>query len=537
MLLQDCSESLQDCSESLHERTLKEVRNLIGKVKNGSLESLEMVDTLQRHGISYNFEKEIKSILREHFTWTCNGRSDSDNIYEIALRFRLLRQEGYNVPADVFECFMSQDDNTGKLTFDKKMTEDIIGLTSMYEASLLSIDGEDMLHEAAMFSKNALTASEKLFSSASADTDINGTNSPTLKELVKNTLLNPFHKSLPRFNSWSSKVYPQGPYEWTEAFRKLAILDSEMVASINRREAVQVTRWWKDLGLAKQLNFARDQPLKWYTWSMAILPDPKLSKERLDITKPIAMVYIIDDLFDVYGSLDELTLLTEAITRWECMEELPDCMKACFRALDDITNEISNNVYMKQGWNPTYLIKQAWKDLCDAFLVEARWLTSSHFPSAEEYLRNAIITSGVHVVFVHLFAHLCEDVTGQDLDMLNRLLAISTPTAKILRLWDDLGSATDENQEGRDGSFLDYYIKENHNCSMEGARKHVMEMISDAWRDLNRECLFSPSVLKLLAKVSLNTARMVPLMYTYDKDGCLPRIQTYMKSLMFNASD
>lgn len=50
-------------------------------------------------------------------------------------------------------------------------------------------------------------------------------------------------------------------------------------------------------------------------WPMAILPDPKLSQERVDITKPIAMVYIVDDIFDVYGSLEELTLFTEAVSR------------------------------------------------------------------------------------------------------------------------------------------------------------------------------------------------------------------------------
>ncbi|KAK4759005.1 hypothetical protein SAY87_020306 [Trapa incisa] len=95
----------------------------------------------------------------------------------------------------------------------------------------------------------------------------------------------------------------------------------------------------------------------------------------------------------------------------------------------------------------------------------------------------------------------------------------------------------DENQEGRDGSFVDYYIKENPNCSVEGARKHVMEMISDAWKDLNRECLFSPPFFKLIAQASLNIARMVPLMYAYDENGCLPKIETYMKSLMLNPLD
>lgn len=75
-------------------------------------------------------------------------------------------------------------------------------------------------------------------------------------------------------------------------------------------------RWWKELGLAKELKFARDQPVKWYIWSMACLTDPKLSEERVELTKPISFIYLIDDIFDVYGTLDELILFTEAVNRY-----------------------------------------------------------------------------------------------------------------------------------------------------------------------------------------------------------------------------
>ena len=76
-----------------------------------------------------------------------------------------------------------------------------------------------------------------------------------------------------------------------------------------------IIRWWQDLGLAEELKFARDQPLKWHMWPMAVLPDPSLSEQRVELTKPISMIYIIDDIFDVHGTLDELTFFTEAVNR------------------------------------------------------------------------------------------------------------------------------------------------------------------------------------------------------------------------------
>jgi len=51
-------------------------------------------------------------------------------------------------------------------------------------------------------------------------------------------------------------------------------------------------------------------------WSLACFADPTLSEERVELTKPISLIYIIDDIFDVYGTLDELTLFTEAVCRY-----------------------------------------------------------------------------------------------------------------------------------------------------------------------------------------------------------------------------
>ncbi|KAK4753254.1 hypothetical protein SAY87_022052 [Trapa incisa] len=450
--------------DSMHETRLEEVKSLLIEMtlekKGSSLESLEMLDALYRLGIAYRFEEEIRSILQEHHyhhhhrpTMSTGGHGTS-SLYEVALRFRLLRQEGYLVPAEMFEGFKNKDNNngSGESTFDPDLQKDIMGLTSLYEASHLGMQGEDILDEAAIFSKKALISWEDQFldvgncnfySSSSSNSE------EYLRELMKNTLSNPFHMSLPRFTAKNFRTNLfRGSYKWIEPFKKLAALDSNLVASANRHEILQITSWWRDPGLANEVKLARDQPVKWYIWPMIMLTDPKLSQERIDLTKSIAMVYVIDDIFDVYGSIDDLTLFTEAIKRWESMEGLPDHMKGCFRALDDITNEICSNIYEKHGWNPTRLLRKSWEMLCEAFLVEARWLTTPNAPSTVEYLNNAIVTTGVPVVMAHSFANLSSEgisdqiLTGVlDGSSRDNILEISRLTGKILRLWDDLGSA------------------------------------------------------------------------------------------------
>jgi len=68
-----------------------------------------------------------------------------------------------------------------------------------------------------------------------------------------------------------------------------------------------------DLGLAQQIPVARDQVLKWYMWSMTALQGCSFSRYRVEITKIIALVYVVDDIFDLVGTPEELSLFTEAV--------------------------------------------------------------------------------------------------------------------------------------------------------------------------------------------------------------------------------
>ncbi|MBA0557483.1 hypothetical protein Goshw_029795, partial [Gossypium schwendimanii] len=62
------------------------------------LEKLELIDTVQRLGLSYHFGDEIKKTLRNiSIDRSSTVASNKDNLYATALEFRLLRQHGYKV--------------------------------------------------------------------------------------------------------------------------------------------------------------------------------------------------------------------------------------------------------------------------------------------------------------------------------------------------------------------------------------------------------------------------------------------------------
>lgn len=71
------------------------------------------------------------------------------------------------------------------------------------------------------------------------------------------------------------------------------------------------------MDFASKLPFARDRVIECYFWILGVYFEPKYYFARRTLTKVIAMTSIIDDVYDVYGTLEELDLFTRAIERFE----------------------------------------------------------------------------------------------------------------------------------------------------------------------------------------------------------------------------
>ena len=66
---------------------------------------------------------------------------------------------------------------------------------------------------------------------------------------------------------------------------------------------------------SKKLPFARDRVIECYFWILGVYFEPQYSFARRTLTKVIAMTSVIDDIYDVFGTLEELELFTEAAER------------------------------------------------------------------------------------------------------------------------------------------------------------------------------------------------------------------------------
>ena len=74
-------------------------------------------------------------------------------------------------------------------------------------------------------------------------------------------------------------------------------------------------RWWKTTEWDDKLSFARDRLVEDYMWTIGTSYRPQFSLVRRTLTKAIAIVTTVDDIYDVHGTLDELEKFTDVISR------------------------------------------------------------------------------------------------------------------------------------------------------------------------------------------------------------------------------
>ena len=77
-----------------------------------------------------------------------------------------------------------------------------------------------------------------------------------------------------------------------------------------------MVRWWKKTGLGEKLNFARDRVVENFFWTVGDIFEPQFGYCRRMSAMVNCLLTSIDDVYDVYGTLDELELFTDAVERF-----------------------------------------------------------------------------------------------------------------------------------------------------------------------------------------------------------------------------
>ncbi|KAJ6693393.1 hypothetical protein OIU85_004188 [Salix viminalis] len=179
-------------------------------------------------------------------------------------------------------------------------------------------------------------------------------------------------------------------------------------------------------------------------------------------------------------------------------------------------------------------LTEIWIDIVEAFLVEAKWFSKNYVPSPEEYLANGVTTGGTYMALVHAFFLMGQDVTNETAAMMEPYPNLFSVSGKILRLWDDLGTAEEEQERGDVASSIQCYTTEKGFSSEKEAREHIRNLISSSWLELNGELVSPTAALPLsIVKASLNLGRTAQVVYEHGDDENASCVAENVQALIY----
>lgn len=191
------------------------------------------------------------------------------------------------------------------------LSVDIKGMLSLYQASFLSLEGETVLEEAREFSSRHLKEFVK-----QNNKDISN---EILSVLVSHALESPLHWRVPRVEArWFINLFETNQNMIsiiTPSLLKLAKLDFNMVQLKHQQDLKYALKWCKKIRLGEKLSFARDRPVENFFWTVGFAPQPQLAHFRRTMTTVNVLITTIDDIYDAYGTLQELQLFTDVVDR------------------------------------------------------------------------------------------------------------------------------------------------------------------------------------------------------------------------------
>ncbi|XP_042457863.1 terpene synthase 10-like isoform X1 [Zingiber officinale] len=467
-------------------------------------EQLRLIDHLQQLGVAYHFKDDIKYALT-----SIHGSlediislqlKDNDDVHVTALLFRLLRQNGFSITDDIFKRFKDENGQFFEVSVE--------GMLSLHEAAFYGKEGEVILQEAMDFTTQKL---RNLLSQGSIT-------EPGLKQKVAHALELPMNWRLERLHTrWFIQFCSQSKIDKCSmnnpVLLEFAKLDFNRVQNTYKKELSKLSRWWSDLGLAERLPFFRDRLMANYLWTVGCAFEPEYWSFRETEAQANCFIALLDDVYDVYGNLEELEIFTDAIERWDvnAVDKLPDYMKLCFLAVFNTTNEAAYEVVKEKGLN--------WSDLCKAFLLEAKWSHEKYTPTVEEYLENGWISGSGHIFLTHAYC-MSPYLTKSDLENFSTYTQFLQWSSMNFRLYNDLV----ETEKSDDCSAIQYCLMQEKDVSERVAREMIKEMIMGNWRAMNGDRMNYTNLFEENFKIcAINFDRTAQFFYRdtdrYSEDG------------------
>ncbi|KAI3784572.1 hypothetical protein L1987_43673 [Smallanthus sonchifolius] len=321
------------------------------------LELLEHIDDIERLGLGYVYQCDIRrapDIITSIYELNVELEEKEVSLHEASLRFRILRQHGYNV--------RFKDSQGG---FIGCLKTDVKGLLSLYEASHLAFMEERDLHEAKLFAREHLLKLKGL------------QNDPQVLEHINQALEVPLCHRMPRLQA---RYYIDAYNKRQDAnllLQELATLDFNMTQAAFKTELKEVSKWWENLGLAHKLGFVRDRLMECFFWTIGVVSEPQYHSCHVKVKDVVESLEKYHDLMKwssvVFRLYNDLATSSDEIERGKTVNAI-----SCYMHENGVCEEVAR-AYL------TTLIDETWRNLIKV-----------HVACSQE-LRNQFINTAINL--------------------------------------------------------------------------------------------------------------------------------------------
>ncbi|PIN05648.1 5-epiaristolochene synthase [Handroanthus impetiginosus] len=503
------------------EELKEKARNMIVDTETKLEEKLVLIDTVERLGLSYHFENEIQAHLELIFNGYFKLGNEEKDLFITSLEFRLLRQHGFDASSCIFEKFIEKN---GK--FKENLRSDIKGLVGLYEAAYLRYHGETILDEALVFSTTNL---QTIIHKQELSDAI-------IIRQEKHALEQSLQRGIPRLEAPYFIDFNEEDELKDDSLLRFAKLDFILLQMLHKKELCEVSRWWKDL--VSRFSYIRDRVVECYFCALGIYFEPQYSRARVILAKILAIISIIDDTYDSYGTIDELEIFTHAIERWDIKEtdKLPDYMKICYKALLDLYDQCEEELRQHGRSFAVHYAKAMTKKLVREYNIEAKWFIEGHMPPFADYMANGFITSSCYLIATISCIGM-NSATKEAFDWLMKQPKLQVINAIIGRILNDIGSYEIEKTRGQKTTGIECYMNE-YGVSEEDAMKEFRNIAENAWKDINEEFVKDNGVSMEIMKRVVNLARLSDVIYKHNQDGYTEQekvLKPYIIGLLVNS--
>ncbi|KAF2951145.1 hypothetical protein DAI22_01g240300 [Oryza sativa Japonica Group] len=483
--------------EERAEQLVEQIGRMFEACRDDVVKQMNLVDVLQRLGIEHHFEEQINTTLRNIHSIEFY----SSNLHEVALRFRLLRQQGYWVSPDEFNKFKCEDGS-----FKSDINNDPKGLLSLYHAAYLLTHNERALKEAILFATHHLEL-------------LSGSLEFPLAEQVKRALQIPLPRTLKRVEALNFIFeYTAQEHTFNPSISELAKLDFNILQKLHQKELKHICRWWKDVSSDINLDYTRDRVVECYFCAYIVYYEKEYARARMMLAKKIMLISLLDDTYDVHATLEEARKFNEALQRWDknAVSLVPEGLKRFFLSIMSNFRDFEDELEPHEKYRNAYNIK-AFQILSNNYLQEAEWFHQKYIPSFTEHAAVSLVTGGAIELPVSIIVGMGDIATKDAFDWALSYADAGRAFGEVSRFMDDLAVSQNGREKMDVANAVECYMKE-HGVTSDVAEAEISEMVEGAWRTLNQARFEDRVYLPFVQRIA-NVSMSIALLFHGKRDG------------------